>query len=882
VAQDANAGAAGALEPILASHADFDESHAGTGALEPILVSHSDLDESHADIESLYTPAEQLKNSQQSLYFATQQNVDIIKIHSTAVPSNATSATPHPTVAPEQPRQTPSDSPISPTAPSSRRHHTSRMHRHHEVVRVQNHIILRKTVQFFTLLAQITIFTTTSLGCITTFILCKYGRNLPDYLFLTTYNPQVISRLYDRLGNPIHDLAEERRTYTHLSDIPPILIRAFLSAEDKNFYSHCGIDFISLGKAIVQNTLARRWRASPLGSSTITQQVAKMFLVGNEHSFTRKIKEAILAFRLENCLSKDKILELYLNQIYLGLGSYGVTTAAQTYFNKPIRDITLAEGAFLASLPKAPSHKKTRYQKVLRRRNWVLRQMTQNKVISAAEYKAALSTKLPEFDYSALYKYCSNTYYVEEARKELIRVFGERAAYNIGVEGTLTIHPKIQALTEKTMRHVLEKYDERHAWRGPIGAIDLPNTPNWAGKLAQMRIPGIKMEPAVVLATVPTLQVGLHNGKQVPLDKNVFSPKARSLKKGDVVHVRCKKGRWFLSQIPEVTGGMIVLDAMNGEVLGMSGGYSFELSQFNCATQALRQPGSTFKPFVYLAALENGFTPNSIVNERPVSIPIAGGGFYTPHNYNKSVYGGPMPIAMGLIKSRNVLTVILANNVGMSHVTSIAKKLGVAEYIPNELCVALGSHETSVMRLAGAYATFFNGGKVVTPRLFLNVSHLFGQQNMVYLPKPALKGGKAEGVSCSITPPYSFESLTSYNAHESGVRNDSIAHMKELLGRCITEGTGRQLAHLQLEYPIKVYGKTGTSNNFKDAWFAGAVELASPTGANELIKYKRPIVFVIFVGHPIPKSMGMHEHGAKVALPGAKYFIRKLFDRKGE
>ncbi|MDR1907284.1 MAG: transglycosylase domain-containing protein [Holosporales bacterium] len=681
------------------------------------------------------------------------------------------------------------------------------------------------------------------------------------------------------MGVPLHDLAEERRIYTHLSDIPPLLIRAFISAEDKNFYNHCGVDLLSLIKAIILNTLNNRWQSGPIGSSTITQQVSKMFLVGNEHSISRKIKEAILAFRLENALSKDKILELYLNQIYLGLGSFGVTTAAQTYFNKSIQEITLSEAAFLASLPKAPSHQKTRYKKVLGRRNWVLKQMQQNKAISATECKVAQDTKLPEFDYSHLHKYHTNAYYIEEARKELIRVFGEKATYTIGIDATLTIHPQIQKLTDKALRFALEQYDERHGWRGPIGHIDVEKEEEWVTILKKMRISGVKMVPAVVLSTSPAIEVGLPSGKQVKVGNNVFSKDAKNVASGDIIYVRKKGEKWFLSQIPEVTGGMVVLDAKTGEILGLSGGYSFELSQFNCATQAFRQPGSSFKPFVYLAALEHGFTSNSIVDEKPVSFPIAGG-FYTPHNYNKGVYGGPMPISLGLIKSRNVLTVILANKVGIRNVASIAQQLGVSDYVPNELHIALGAHETSVMKLAGAYATFFNGGNIVKPKLFLNVSNLFGNQDVVYLPKPA-QTSALEAICCSTNATESLQRLINGASKESGINRSSIDQMKDMLHRCVTEGTGRDLAHLLREFPVKVYGKTGTSNDFKDAWFAGAVELADASEAagagTNLLKAGRPLVFAVFIGYPTPKSMGLHEHGSRVAIPAADYFIRKLF-----
>jgi penicillin-binding protein 1A len=716
---------------------------------------------------------------------------------------------------------------------------------HHSASKV--FIFFKASMRFMLKIITVTTSVCTILSCCSIFILWKYGRNLPDYLFLQNYNPAVITHIYDRTGNLIHELAKERRIYTHLSDIPISLINAFISAEDKNFYSHCGIDFQSLIKATIFNTLHCKWKLGPIGGSTITQQVAKIFIIGNEHSFARKIKEAILAIRLEGALSKDKILELYLNQIYLGLGSYGVTVAAQTYFNKQIRDLTLSESAFLASRPKAPSHQKTNYKKALCRRNWVLKQMQQNKVISKIECKDSQKMPLPEYDHSPLYKHQSNTYYVEAARKELVRFFGEKDTHSIGIEATLTIHPQIQKITENALRYALEKYDERHGWRGPIGHINTENEPNWTEILNKMKIPGTDLIPSIVLSSSPTIKVKLPNKKTKTLGPNVFSKSCKTLKNGDIVLIKKVNGNWVLAQFPMVTGGIAVLDANTGEILGLSGGYSFYLNQFNCATQALRQPGSAFKPFVYLTAIENGFTKNSILVEQPISIPIAGK-LYTPHNYNKNVYGGPMSLLMGLTKSRNVFTVILADKVGMNKITQLSQILGIAEYIPNEICVSLGSSETTVLRLAGAYASIFNGGHVVKPTLFLNISHRFGTQDVI----------------------------VSQKEPERVVRETSVNQMKHMLESCITQGTGKELSYLLNKFPVKIYGKTGTSNDFKDAWFACSVEASEDCQRCGLLTKGKPLVLVTFIGFPVPKSLGEHETGSKVALPAAEYFITEL------
>lgn len=711
---------------------------------------------------------------------------------------------------------------------------------------------LQRINRFFLKIFTLTTFLLTFLSCFSLFILWKYGRNLPDYYFLKNYNPPVITHIYDRFGVPIHEIAEECRVYTHISDIPPILIRAFISAEDKNFYSHCGIDFQGLIKAIILNTIQKRWHSNPIGGSTITQQIAKIFLIGNEHSFTRKIKEAILAFRLENALNKDKILELYLNQIYLGLGSYGISMASQAYFHKPLQDLNIHECAFLASLPKAPSHKRSlkSYQKIFNRRNWVLKQMRKNKVISSKEYKIAKKTPLPSYSTAPLLKMTQNTYYIEEARKELIRFFGEKATYNSGLEATLTIHPHIQKLAEQSLRYALEKYDKRHGWRGPIGHIDLEKEKDWEIYLKKIDIYNLPCKPAIILNTEECIEVSLSSQKTKKLAPNTFTntQKAQNLQKGDIVLVKKEKGKWVLTQIPQVTGGMVVLDAQTGEILALSGGYSFELSQFNCATQAFRQPGSTFKPFVYLTALENGYHENSVLVEKPITIPVSGG-FYTPHNYNKHVYGGPMTLANGLIKSRNVFTVILAQKVGVHRITKLSQELGVADYIPNEICVALGASETTVLKLAGAYMTFFNGGHIIKPTLFLNVTSQFENLKM---------------------PP-------NISSKPVSLARKNINQIKNILHKCVIQGTGKRLKPLTEKYPIQIYGKTGTSNDFKDAWFAGCIELNPHTSLSyDFLKKSKPLVFAIFIGFPIPKSLGLHENGSKVALPAAYHFIKTL------
>lgn len=680
-------------------------------------------------------------------------------------------------------------------------------------------------------------------------LLWRYGRDLPDYYSLKHYHPPVITHLYDRMGMPIYELAEERRVYTHLSDIPSRLIRAFLSAEDKDFYDHGGVDLLGLVKAVCLNTAQRKWRSQPIGGSTITQQVAKILLLGNQRSFARKIREAILAVRLEKTLSKDKLLELYLNQIYLGLGVYGVASAAQAYFHKALSELTLAECAFLAALPKAPGNTAAlrTYKRLLDRRNWVLDQMKKNGAITEEEAQKAQGETLPFMQTVPHEQVCS--YFIEEARKELIRDYGEKVAYSAGIEATLTLHPQLQKWTDESLRVALEGYDRRKGWRGPWGhANDICEA---SLRLKSAEAADIPCRPAVVVsAKEEKVRVRLSTDAVKVLEDDGFltpSVKAR-MKRGDLIYVRESKGKWYLTQIPQITGGMAVVDANTGEVLALSGGYAFSQNQFNGATQAYRQPGSTFKPFVYLAALNEGFRENSLLEEKPLAIPVGGGGFYRPHNYNKTVYGGFMTLTEALLRSRNVFTVILAQKVGLRKVLNVARKCGVADYLPYNYPVVLGAAETTVVRMACAYASFFNGGFHVKPQLFLNVTSPL--------------------ISCS---------PVSASKEDLGFTKESLVQMKRMLSQCIFRGTGKGLRPLAEKYPVNLYGKTGTSNDFKDAWFVGCVEAKSSDEVEfTYLKKGRPLVVAVFVGYPTPKSLGQHETGSKVALPAAYAFIDKL------
>lgn len=687
------------------------------------------------------------------------------------------------------------------------------------------------------------------------FILWRYGRDLPDYYFLRNYQVASITKIYDSANNLIKEYADERREYMPLAQIPSRLARAFVVAEDKNFYRHFGIDLLGLGKAILINTLHQSWRDSPIGASTITQQTAKIFLVGNERSLTRKAKEAILAFRLEHALDKDRILELYLNQIYLGASSYGVAIAARTYFDKDLADLSVAECALLASMPKAPSQQDPfkNPERAIERRNWVLLRMLQERVISSEEY--ATATQEPLIIYKIPQeKEFDNSYFLEETRRELIRLYGERGTYRAGLSVRTTLEPTVQNAVDDALRACLERYDLRAGWHGALE--HLPAASDWKAALARLDpLPDLGIEPAVILfAGEKGTLAGLVDGSRVPLAESQLLHDAlvrKKLRAMDVVWVRKQPGRSYsLAQIPEVTGGAVALDAETGEVLGLSGGYAFKFSQFNCATQAWRQPGSVFKPFVYAAALEAGYTPHSILDERPVSFRLSNGSVYTPHNYNRDSYGGPMSLYAALTRSRNVFTVLLASKIGISKVIAMAQNVQVADYFPRGLSIALGAVETTALRVAGAFAPFINGGYFTEPHLLRRVE-------------------------CCTVNDGSFDLPPNHSKRV--LRRGNVRAMKLMLGGVVSEGTAKELAPVMQTRPVRLYGKTGTSNDFKDAWFVCGIVPTTAKSEGAPIWLRRPIVFAVFVGFPTPKPLGQHQTGSKVALPAARYFIEKLY-----
>lgn len=678
-----------------------------------------------------------------------------------------------------------------------------------------------------------------------------YGRGLPDYDYLKTYEPPVLSRLYAADGQLVAEYAIEKRLFVPFHLIPEQVKLAFLAAEDKNFFYHFGIDVISTLRAIAINTLTNGWQHRPGGASTITQQVAKNFLVGNERSLSRKMKEAIMAFRLEEALPKERIFELYLNQIYLGAGAYGIAAAALIYFDKELEELSLDEIAFLAALPKAPTAltNKQALNRTLYRRNWVIDRMMHLGIITSSQAQAA---KAKELQFRTHREYpVQAAYFSSEVHRELLYKFQLQTVNEGGLTVKTTLHPKLQQLADKALQQGLINYDRRYGWRGSIAKLTMEELDIWQQKLAKLpKIPGMKhWQFAVVLKIEDkTVELGLVGGKRgiLSLESVEWARQGRhdlakeignkestqGMQVGDVILVDQLEGaQYSLQQIPEINGAIVVMDPHTGRVLAMSGGYDFEMNQFNCATQAKRQPGSAFKPFVYLAALERGMTPDTIVVDSPINISLGKNrGFYSPHNYTRRYYG-PCPLRVGLEQSRNVMTIRLAQRIGMRQIAKIAKDFGVQDQMPRQLAMVLGAGETTVLQLTAAYGMLANGGHKIEPRLIDSVQDRYGNTLL-----DNTKKTKGE----LLADPQNIKQLTSM-----------------LLG-VVERGTAKKLK--SLGFPVA--GKTGTTNDYKDTWFIG---------------YTDDLVIGVFVGFLAPKSLGDKETGGRVAVPVFEHFAKEVY-----
>ena len=687
-----------------------------------------------------------------------------------------------------------------------------------------------------------------------------FSHDLPDFKKLAKYEPSVLSRVYDDNGQLIAEYAIEKRLFIPYESIPDKVIFSFLSAEDKNFFDHPGIDARGVTRAIIRNISNVLTNKRLEGASTITQQVAKNFLLTNEVSLKRKIKEAILAFRIEKAYTKKRILELYLNEIYLGQGTYGVASASLEYFNKSVKELNYNEAALLAALPKAPSKYNPYKSKLLAktRRNLVLKNLMENGYISNKQFQEfeKKDVILNKRKISLIKEARS---YTEEIRRIVKTDYGFKKLYSEGLSITSPLNGKYQIAALDALRYGIESYDKRRGWRGPITNTKKNN--DWEEKLNSLEIDKtLNWEIAEVVNIeqfISEIKLINDNKKHKIFFKNIKWTKKKNFKElfnlGDIIFVKKTDNNWVLKQLPLVNGSIVVMNPYDGKVKALVGGYSFVSSEFNRATQAKRQPGSAFKPVVYSAALENGYLPNSVVLDAPfVSKQGEGLKNWKPENYGKKFYG-PSTLRKGIEKSRNLMTVRIAQTVGFDKISKISKDLGIYNNVPELLSVSLGSNETTLLNLTNAYCIFINGGKKVKPILISRIQDRRG--NTIFNSEERnCKNCDKVNLQDNIIP----EIL---NDGEQVLSQETAYQITSMLEGVITRGTGKKLKKLNL--PIA--GKTGTTNDNFDAWFIGSTS---------------NLTIGVYVGYDNPKSLGKYETGAKAALPIFQKFVETAIFRE--
>jgi penicillin-binding protein 1A len=728
-----------------------------------------------------------------------------------------------------------------------------------------------------------------------------FSQDLPNYQQLADYQPPIVTRIHAGDGRLLAEYATERRIFVPVAAIPPRVIHAFLAAEDKSFYSHPGIDPLSMARAALYDLAHLGSNRRPIGASTITQQVAKNFLLTNEVSIERKIKEVLLALRIEQVLSKNRILELYLNEIYLGSGAYGVAAAALNYFNKPLDELTVAEAAFLASLPKAPNnYNPQRFPAAAKdRRDWVVSRMLEDGYITADA--AAEAVKGPvELRRREDEQVVNVPYFAEEVRRQLVAMYGEKTVYSGGLSVRTSLDPALQAIADKSLRDGLINYDRRHGWRGPLAHIEA-TAKDFQTALAAVPVPAGAYEwrLAVVLADEPDgAAIGLADGTRgrIPFEEMRWaraeledqrvgaSPKSAAdvAKPGDVVLVEALAGDkiaekapdktggkppaqadktppadktpsdkkvplFGLRQIPEVSGALVVLDPHTGRVLAMTGGYSYDMSQFNRVTQAKRQPGSAFKPIVYMAALDSGFTPSTLILDAPF-VADQGPGLpkWKPTNYNTTTFAGPTPLRVGVEESKNLMTARLGQVIGLEKVAAYAAKFGVIDHMPLQYSMLLGAGETTPLRLATAYAMIVNGGKKVTPSFIDRVQDRDG--------KTIFRADARTCDGCNNVE-WSGQAPPELPDTREQIEDPQTAYqMVSILQGVVERGTGRVVG--AVGKPLA--GKTGTTSDYKDNWFMG---------------FSPDLCAGVFVGFDDPHTLGEREEGAHNAAPIFRDFM---------
>ena len=708
-------------------------------------------------------------------------------------------------------------------------------------------------------------------------LLWHYSKSLPEYSQLQDYEPAVMTRVHATDGSLLAEYARERRLYLPIQAIPKLVINAFIAAEDKNFYEHGGIDFSGIARAsllfVQQYGSGRR----PQGASTITQQVAKNFLLTNEVSFSRKIKEALLAMKIERAFSKERILELYLNEIYLGMGAYGVAAASLLYFDKSVHELTVAEAAYLAALPKAPNnyHPFRQRDRAVERRNYVIERMAEDRYITAQEGEKAKKEPLKITQRPTGAHIFAAEYFAEEVRRYISEKYSEKKLYEGGLSVRTTLDPKLQVLARRVLVDGFVQFDEQQGYRGPIAKLD--GAGEWGSRLAEIKALSdvAPWRLAVVLESGDaSARIGLQPGRDpggavskqrqtgtialegVKWAKAASGPSkgktpakvTQVLAVGDVVYaepIAGKEDQFRLRQVPEVSGAMMAMDPQTGRVLAMVGGFSYDQSQFNRATQALRQPGSSFKPIVYAAALDNGYTPSTVILDAPIEIDT-GSGIWSPENYQKKFFG-PSTLRFGIEQSRNVMTVRLAQDVGMPLIGEYAKRFGVYDNLPPYLSFALGAGETTLLKMVGAYAMFDNGGRKIQPTLIDRIQDRYG--HTIY------RHDARECQGCDAAKWENQNEPTLLDKRERVLDPMTAYQITSMMEGVVQRGT----ATVVKEVGKPIAGKTGTTNDEKDAWFIG---------------FSPDLVVGVYLGYDKPRHLGHGMTGGGLAAPIVKEFMK--------
>ena len=720
-------------------------------------------------------------------------------------------------------------------------------------------------------------------------VVWMYSQDLPSHESLAAYEPATLSRVFSGEGQLIAEFARERRIFVPYAEIPEVVRNAFIAAEDRHFYSHSGIDLTGIARAALANLDAMRRGSSELqGGSTITQQVMKNFLLTSDRSIERKIKEAILSIRIEQALSKDRILELYLNEIFLGQNAYGVAAAAQRYFGKTLESLTIAEAAFLAALPQAPSvlHPVRQRDRAVARRNYVLRQMLENGFITPEEHAEAVAAPLDTvLDGSLPSQVAAPTrmdHFSEEVRRQLAAQLGEDMLFGGGLTIRATIDPEMQAIAGEALRRQLEAYDRSRGYRGPVARIEDLNpadTVGWQAQLAAIEaprdIPGWRLA-VVLLVGERSAQIGVQGIDSaepiyVPfsdvrdwarrLDGTRAGPAPRRPSDvwavGDVIHVMpitSEDGttveRWSMRQVPAVQGAFMAMDVETGRVLALQGGFSHGTSVFNRATQAMRQPGSAFKPLIYAAALDQGYTPATVILDAPVTVET-GAGTWRPQNSSGRFYG-PSPMRVGLEMSRNLMTIRLAQEIGMEVVADYAQRFGVYRSMPPLLSFALGAGETTLTQMVAAYAMFANGGRQIAPTLVDRVQDKHGRTIWRHDAQDCLTCGAADLGLLPDPQPAGAPIMDPITAYQI----TSMLH-----GVTVRGTAARSFANV----PVPVAGKTGTTNEARDVWFVG---------------FSPRIAAGCYIGFDEPRPLGQGAFGGTLCAPMVAEFYRRVYENR--